>query len=272
MTRQLYRISLGICLLLLAVFAKAQDEEESPLPELKPLVEAWNTYINKSNTQDLHRLYAPKVNAYGKTVTSEACMASKKAWLDKNAGYKQTLDDDLQVRTVAEGIEVSFTKNTTLNGKTKAYKAYLVFDRETKLIVRESDLTTDTNLAKALQGKPLPSGTHCFIATGGIYPEVAVPTFYELVYQLELTGAKLKGQGSYYSWFSRSMYSLEIKGTILTDNSLNLEVTAFGPMYPDEENDKITWKEIRKFDGTTLIWAGGDENACREMQQTTCEE
>jgi hypothetical protein len=266
-----YRLPIFLILLALSASLQAQDEPASPLPVLRPLAQAWNDALSKADMSALLPLYAEEVNAYGRTMTQQACIEGKQAWLAKNAGYKQLLGEDFFVRTTPEGNELSFTKTTITAGKRKTFDAYLVFDRETNKIVRESDLSTDATLAKALKGNPLPQGTHCFIATGGVFPEIAVPTFYELHYKITIQGVKVTGEGSYYSWAMRSMNTLEISGTVLPDNSLNLTVTSFGPLYPDDENDKMTWKEVRKFDGDRLIWAGGTQTEYREMENTDCE-
>lgn len=258
-------------LLLGCLPALAQDEPESPLPLLLPRVQAWNAALNKADVAALAPLYAARVEAYGKSMDRQTCMDGKQAWLAKNVGYRQTLGEDFGVRTTAEGIELSFEKTTVLAGKSKTFDAYLVFDSESYEIVRESDLTTDATLAKNLKAKPLEQGKSCFLATGDIYPEIAVPTYYELAYTLTIEGTKIKGEGSYYSWAMRTMYTLEITGTVLPDNSLDLRIKSFGPMYPDDENDVRVYKEVRKFDGNQLIWSGGEASDCREMEGPGCE-
>jgi hypothetical protein len=258
-------------LLLGCLPAVAQNEPESPLHLLLPRVQAWNAALNKADIAALAPLYAARVTAYGKSMDKQACLDGKQAWLAKNAGYKQTLGEDFGVRTTAEGIELSFQKTTVQAGKSKTFDAYLVFDSESHEIVRESDLTTDATLAKNLKAKPLPQGKNCFMATGDIYPEIAVPTYYQLAYTLTIAGTKVTGEGSYYSWAMRTMYTLEISGTVLADNSLDLQIKSFGPMYPDDENDVRVYKEVRKFDGNQLIWAGGEASECREMEGPDCE-
>lgn len=271
MKQTLLRLHLLFCLLLLASAMMAQDEDESPLPRLRPRAEAWNAALNRADMAALAPLYADQVEAYGRSMTRQECLDGKKAWLAKNAGYRQTLGEDFFVRGTAEGWELSFQKTTVQAGKTKTFDAYLVFDRETLAIVRESDLTTDATLAKNLKAKPFPQGRQCFNMTGDVFPEVAVPTFYDLSYDIKVQGTKVSGEGSYYSWGMRTMYSLELSGSVLPDNSLSLTVKCFGPLYPDEESDMRTWKEIRKFDGSQLIWAGGEETEFREMQLQDCE-
>lgn len=267
----LLRLPVFSLLLLLSLLAVAQDDPESPLPLLRPRVQAWNAALNKADITALGPLYADQVQAYGTTMSRAACLEGKKAWLAKNPGFKQELGADFWVCTTPEGIQLSFTKTSGLPGKTKSVEAYLVFDRETLLILRESDLVTDANLAKKLKAQALPQGQHCFISTGDVFPEIAVPTFYELSYQLQIADGKVSGGGSYYSWAMRTMNELKISGSVLPDNSLSLTVQSFGPLYFDDEKDVTTWKEIRKFDGNRLIWAGGDETEFREMETTDCE-
>lgn len=267
----LLRLPLITLLLLLSMLAVAQDDQESPLPLLRPRVQAWNAALNKADMTALGPLYADQVQAYGTTMSRAACMEGKRAWLAKNPGFKQELDGIFWVCTTPEGIQLSFTKTSGLPGKTKTVEAYLVFDRETLLILRESDLVTDANLAKKLKAQALPQGQHCFIATGDMFPEIAMPVTYELNYRLHIADGKVSGDGSYYSWAMRTMNELKISGSVLPDNSLSLTVQSFGPLYFDDEKDVTTWKEIRKYDGNRLIWAGGDESGYPEMESTDCE-
>jgi hypothetical protein len=108
------------------------------------VVKDWNDAVNAKDATALKRLYDTTVSYYGTTLRGDACVARIMAALAKDPGYHQEISG---ARTSGNDLvmDVAFKKTF---GKTTV-DAYIAVDPRKRVIVLESDKTTDANLAKA---------------------------------------------------------------------------------------------------------------------------
>jgi hypothetical protein len=107
----------------------------------------WNAALNAKDDVSLRKLYGSDVRYYGQSLDGAACAKRAMDALAKSPGFHQEITItgfSWQQSIQPNRVTVSFAKRS--NGK--EYAAYLVLEQKTWRIVGESDLTTDTNLAK----------------------------------------------------------------------------------------------------------------------------
>ena len=102
---------------------------------------AWNAAHATHDLAALAALYSVRVDFYGQTVTNAQCVASKKKAFEKSPDYTQAIRDVV----VADDGTVTFTKTSTIGGKSTDYPAVLVVRQG--LVVSETDKVTEANLA-----------------------------------------------------------------------------------------------------------------------------
>lgn len=252
--------------------AQSEEEEMNPLERLEPFVTKWNNRLNSHDAAQLDDFYADTVKYYGKVMLESEVLKAKEISLSKAPTFEQAISD-LKMRTVKEGYEVSFDKKTTIDGNEKHYRAYLVLIENASWaeIVAESDETSDRTLARKADAQVLKEGQHCFEAEGVIWPEGAVAAPYYTRYEIKNQKGKLTGTGEHYSWGMRKSYSLVIKGTVKEDNTLALEITATGPMFAEDPQDKMTWEEVRKLSGDQLLAIGQSDMSEFRLLKVECD-
>jgi hypothetical protein len=117
------------------------------------LTEEWNQAHSMENINEFYQLFDNTVLFYGSRLSREECIAKKQSLLHKYAYFKQEiLEDDFAVEELDGYYEYksTFVKRVTVNGKTTDYPSYLIFKKKNNnfVIIAESDLATDKNLAK----------------------------------------------------------------------------------------------------------------------------
>lgn len=125
------------------IASAAVDAARPKAPPLTPqqAVEQWNVAHVKHDLKALEGLYAAHVQFYGQAFTNQQCIAAKKAAFAKSPDYTQTIRD---IEAKSDGT-VTFTKTSTVKGKSTDYPAILVVSNG--VITAETDKITDANLA-----------------------------------------------------------------------------------------------------------------------------
>jgi hypothetical protein len=124
-----------------SVAVDAAIARTAPPPTM--VVEQWNVAHIKHDLKALEGLYAAHVQFYGQRLSNKQCVSAKKAAFEKSPDYSQTIRD---LHAKSDGT-VTFTKTSTIKGKSTDYPAILVVANG--VITAETDKVTDANLAAA---------------------------------------------------------------------------------------------------------------------------
>lgn len=138
------------------------EENENSLDSIKAVVKKWNNGINTANKASLNEVYASSVDYYLSTKSKEDIVASKLAWLAKNAGYSQSYSiQEVQYPSSHDGlIRVVLDKELKYTNKTETIISIVEMryaDRE-YLITKETDQVTEIRKAKEAKSSILNKG------------------------------------------------------------------------------------------------------------------
>jgi len=116
--------------------------------QLKSLTNRWNDKhtLQESDLAELKSLYTDQCFFYGQDLNAAECVLLIKQIIEKYDTYSQKLIGDISFIVWGEGlVKCTFTKRVTVNGKSKDYEAYLIFEKKEGrwLIHTESDKVTD---------------------------------------------------------------------------------------------------------------------------------
>ncbi len=111
----------------------------------------WNLANNERDVAILSGLYSDSVLYYRTLLPKNSCIENKLTFFRSNKDFYQRIDHSnieiVQIDSIT--YKATFVKSVTLNGKTKDYPSYLVFDVQDGSIYlsEESDLVTDKNVS-----------------------------------------------------------------------------------------------------------------------------
>lgn len=116
----------------------------------REVVDAWNTAHVKHDAKALEALYAPTVEFYGTSLSDRECATRKKAAFDKSPDYTQSIRDvHVEASDAGVGSVVTFTKTSTVKGRSTDYPAILVVLGN--VITSETDKISEANLVAQQQ-------------------------------------------------------------------------------------------------------------------------
>ena len=113
--------------------------------QLVDLVDEWNFKHTKYGALTLNTLYAKEVQFYGQTMSGLDCAKAVEKIINQYDSYSQQIMDSEYTSLGDDKIKVSFVKRVEVNGKSKDYESYLVFQKvaDDWRIIIESDTQTD---------------------------------------------------------------------------------------------------------------------------------
>ena len=123
--------------------------------QIEKVVMDWNKSLNLRNEEMSRSLYAPTVFFYTKNLSGEECARHRQDLVVKDPSYIQEIISDIDIHDNGDGTKTaSFTKQSNSKKGTNTYRAYLVVENigGKWKIVKESDETTDKNVAKRKGG------------------------------------------------------------------------------------------------------------------------
>lgn len=116
---------------------------------LNKLVNEWSDAHNDWDLDKLKKLYGPDVLFYCQQLKKEECITKVSRLFDPKKVFHQSIASEVGYNINPNGVILaSFTKDVTINNKTKKYPSYLLFFKKNVnyLIVGESDKITDKKL------------------------------------------------------------------------------------------------------------------------------
>jgi serine/threonine protein kinase len=111
----------------------------------------WNDAHLTKDSAAFNRLFDETVLFYGMTKEKSYCIDAKMKFFKKYPSLNQEIYGNITIEEQTNGtVKASFEKRVTIDNKATIYPSYLIFKKinHSWKIITESDLVTDTNIAK----------------------------------------------------------------------------------------------------------------------------
>lgn len=116
---------------------------------IKKIVKSWSLAHEQWDFECLKRLYADTLIFYTQKISAAKALSKITGMFRPSEAFKHKIISDIDLKVLENSyIKCNFTKEVTINGKTKSYPSYLVIDKQNEkyFVVAEGDYITDKNL------------------------------------------------------------------------------------------------------------------------------
>lgn len=141
--------------------------------EVHRAVEAWSRALDAHDDAALAKIYAAKVELYGKETTREAVIRAKREAFGRMPSFTQSISDVRVVpSTLDEGWVARFRKTSGARGSTSSVDALvaLKFESGSLRVFRESDAPTEAkrggDIEECRRDEDCPAGKLCVFVAG----------------------------------------------------------------------------------------------------------
>ena len=92
------------------------------------LTKQWNLAVSNHDAIELSEEYTDTISYYGRIKTRTNVLSDKISFFTKHPDFKQSINSKIEIAKIsAYQYKASFTKQSSLDGKTTEVKAYLIF-------------------------------------------------------------------------------------------------------------------------------------------------